>query len=128
MNYDSITAVGRRSRARVHTIERTRFGEAALTGGRILLALAMILATVIVADATLRAAFVRLGVDPLASVPLMLAGGLVGTLAVLGGYVTYVRWIEARSVTELARRGAARELLSGAVLGAALFTAAIGVV
>lgn len=128
MNYDSIASVGRRSRARVHTLERTRFGEAALTVGRVLLALAMILVTVVIVDTGLRATFTLLGVDPMTSVPLMLVGGLVGTLAVLGGYVAYVRWIEARPVTELARRRAPREFLVGAALGAALFTVAVGIV
>lgn len=97
-------------------------------GGRILLALFMILTTAIIIDTVLRAAFTFLGIDPMASVPLMLVGGLLGTLTILGGYVAYVHWIEARSVTELSRRYAPRELFIGSVLGATLFTIAVGIV
>lgn len=99
-----------------------------VTAGRILLALAMILTTVIVVDLTIREAFILFNVDSMTSVPLMLAGGLVGTLAVISGYAVYVHWIEARPVVELARHDAPREFIAGAVLGAALFTAAIAIV
>lgn len=128
MNYDFIPPFSRRSRARIHAAERTRFGGTTLTIGRILLAIAMILPAVIIVDTALRGAFAFLNIDPLSSIPLMITGGLVGTLAVISGYAVYVHWIEARPVAELARQNAPRELFVGATLGAALFTTAVGIV
>jgi membrane protease YdiL (CAAX protease family) len=52
----------------------------------------------------------------------------LGGSAVVGGYLTYVRVVENRQVTELSLRGAARELGAGLLLGSVLFTATIGVI
>jgi len=45
----------------------------------------------------------------------------------LGAYFAYVRWFERRSVDELSRRGALRELAFGAMIGAVLLSATIAV-
>ncbi|MDS0293497.1 CPBP family intramembrane glutamic endopeptidase [Halogeometricum luteum] len=128
MNYDSLTSFDRRSRARVRTLDGTRLGGVAVTAGRVLLALAAILLAVAAFGAASVAAIRLLGADVATSVPVAFVAGLVGTLGVLGAYAAYVRVVEARPVTELGRRGAVREFLSGTVLGAGLFTAAVGVV
>lgn len=54
-------------------------------------------------------------------------GALLLTAVVAGGYYAYVRLIERREVTELARAGAAQELGTGLVVGASLFCVTIGV-
>lgn len=128
MNYDSITTFDRQLRTTIRSLERTRLGETMITVGRIFIALAMILIPIVIVDTVLREAFTFFDIDPMTSVPLMLSGGLVGTLAVIGGYAAYVHWIEARPIAELARQNAPRELFVGATLGAALFTTAVGIV
>ena len=59
-----------------------------------------------------------------------LAGAVISTLVAcllgVAAYVAYVRRIERRPVVELDRSFAVRELGSGAVLGASMFTATIG--
>lgn len=53
--------------------------------------------------------------------PLGVVMNLVTVAATIGSYWLYVRWIECRPVIELARRGAARQVLAGLLIGAGLF-------
>ena len=88
----------------------------------------MVLAAVLIVNIAAQQLLGALGIDPMTSVAAQFIGGLIGTLAVIGGYVAYVRAVEARSTTEFEHRGAVRESAAGALLGAGLFTAAVGVV
>jgi membrane protease YdiL (CAAX protease family) len=58
--------------------------------------------------------------------PLRRVGALLLTAIVLGAYWAYVRMVERRAVTELSSTHAVRELGSGLVLGALLFSVSIG--
>jgi uncharacterized protein len=51
----------------------------------------------------------------------------VGVAVVLASYAAYVRWIEKRRVSELAVKGAGRELSMGLALGMAVFALSIGI-
>jgi membrane protease YdiL (CAAX protease family) len=57
--------------------------------------------------------------------PMGVVMNLVTVVATIGGYWLYVRWIECRPVSELARRGAARHVLAGMLVGAGLFCTAM---
>ena len=57
--------------------------------------------------------------------PIGVVMNLVTVAATIGGYWLYVHWIECRPVPELARRGAARHVLAGSLVGAGLFCTAM---
>jgi membrane protease YdiL (CAAX protease family) len=57
--------------------------------------------------------------------PMGVVMNLVTVVATIGGSWLYVRWIECRPVSELARRGAARHVLAGMLVGAGLFCTAM---
>jgi uncharacterized protein len=59
--------------------------------------------------------------------PLRRVGALLLTAIVLGAYWAYVRIVERRAVTELSSSHAVRELGSGLLLGALLFSTCIGI-
>ncbi len=94
----------------------------------------------------MRSPFVRLPLALLFVVPVFLGQGAVWTLAprfgkvpvallsmfiasVLGwaAYALYARWVEHRRPSEFGRAGGARELAAGLLIGAALFSAVVGV-
>lgn len=94
----------------------------------------------------MRSPFVRLPLALLFVVPVFYAQGAVWMLAprfgkvpvallsmfiacVLGwaGYALYTRWVEHRGASEFARAGALQELAAGLLIGAALFSAVVGV-
>ncbi|MFC6723463.1 type II CAAX prenyl endopeptidase Rce1 family protein [Halobium palmae] len=127
MNLDSKIAKEQELRTRVQTLENMRFGWPVFTVGRILLALALILIPMLFVQIVLSEVFTLLGID-LTSIWIGLFGGLIGTLAIIGGYAAYVRWIEVRSLSEFDRQHAGREFIGGALIGAAMFTVAVGVV
>lgn len=53
--------------------------------------------------------------------PMGVALNLVIVVATIGSYWLYVRWVEFRPAVELAPRGAARQVVLGALIGAGLF-------
>ena len=97
-------------------------------------------------DRAMLSPFIRLPLALLFVVPVFIAQGLVWALArrfgklpvallsvfiacVLGwaAYALYARWVERRGAHEFGRAGALRELAAGLVIGAALFSAVVGV-
>jgi membrane protease YdiL (CAAX protease family) len=54
-------------------------------------------------------------------------GPLVVTAVVLVTYLVSVQWIERRSMTEFAPRGAGREMIAGLLIGFALFASVMGI-
>jgi membrane protease YdiL (CAAX protease family) len=54
-------------------------------------------------------------------------GAILLVIVVFAAYTSYVRLVEKRAVRELALQGATLELLSGLVLGSALFSGVIGI-
>ncbi|MES2098992.1 MAG: type II CAAX endopeptidase family protein [Pseudomonadota bacterium] len=94
----------------------------------------------------MRSPFIRLPLALLFVLPVFVAQGAVWGLAgrfgkvpvallsmfiacVLGwaAYALYTRWVERRGASEFGRAGAVRELGAGVVVGAALFSAVVGV-
>ena len=70
-------------------------------------------------------------IQPLAALDnpaLHVAGGVIIIIAALLAYISFVRLVERRLLTELARRPAPAELALGIVIGALLFSATIGVI
>jgi len=57
--------------------------------------------------------------------PMGVLMSLVTVAATIGSYWLYVRWIECRHVIEVARRGAAKQVLAGLLVGAGLFCTAM---
>ncbi|HET7552753.1 MAG TPA: type II CAAX endopeptidase family protein [Gemmatimonadaceae bacterium] len=93
----------------------------------------IVLAVIVVSVAmnATRAILKFAGLVPERGTPHRLALLLLGTVVTIAvvhvAYLAHVRYMEGRSATELAASGAARELALGAILGAAIFSAAIAV-
>jgi uncharacterized protein len=63
----------------------------------------------------------------LQSSPVAIVSILIASLAVLGAYWAYVRWVEQRPVTELSGAGALREFSIGALVGLGLFAIIVAI-
>lgn len=91
---------------------------------RIVLALILVLVPIWLIQAGLKMVLAAAG-QPDSPYLKSLGAYLVAMVACLG-YAAYVRLIERRAVTELGRSGAVTEFLTGALIGAALMAATVG--
>ena len=60
-------------------------------------------------------------------VPVALLSLFIACVLGWGAYALYTRWVERRGASEFGRAGALRELAAGVAIGAALFSAVVGV-
>lgn len=60
-------------------------------------------------------------------VPVALLSMFIACVLGWAAYALYTRWVERRGASEFGRAGAVRELAAGVVVGAALFSAVVGV-
>ena len=87
---------------------------------RIVIAVAMILAGLLLVRILLFRSYDLLDIDPLRSTSWWLVVGIMAALATHLTYIAFVRLTEQRAASELALRGAALELGSGVVIGGGL--------
>ena len=64
--------------------------------------------------------------DQLGRTPVALLSAFIACVLGIGAYALYTRWVERRPAREFGRTGALGELLSGLLLGAALFSFSVG--
>jgi len=65
--------------------------------------------------------------DRLGRTPVALLSAVIACVVGIAAYALYVRWCERRPVSEFGRAGAPAELVTGLAVGAALFSASVGV-
>lgn len=87
---------------------------------RIVIAVGMILAGLLLVRLLLFRSYDLLDIDPLRSTSWWLAVGIMAALATHLTYIAFVRLMEQRTASELALRGAALELGSGVLIGGGL--------
>lgn len=65
--------------------------------------------------------------DRLGRVPVALLSAFIACVVGVAVYALFARWVERRAAHEFGRAGAVKELTTGLALGAALFSASVGV-
>ncbi|MEP7099561.1 MAG: type II CAAX endopeptidase family protein [Burkholderiales bacterium] len=65
--------------------------------------------------------------DRLGPIPVALLSAFIACVAGIAVYALYTRWVERRPAREFGRAGALKELGAGLLIGAALFSACVGV-